>query len=420
MKKTVLNGFLLLAIGLAGCGAETPDAANAQLDYPESDMIEHVDNYHGTEVADPYRWLEDDVRESDAVKNWVDAQNDVTFAYLATIPERELIRQRMTELWDYERFGLPTKAGQRYFYSYNDGLQNQNVIYTQTSLDAEPELLIDPNGWSDDGTVALAAYFPSPDGRYFAYLVQDGGSDWREGKVLDVETGEVLDDHLEWMKFTDISWAGDNSGFYYARFPATSAEDKFQSLNKNQAVYFHKLGNPQAEDEIVYSHPDNPDWLFGNAVTDDGEHLIIVVAVGTDDRYQIIHQDLIDPDAQPEMIIEGFDFDYNLIGNIGNELYFRTNNNAPRNRLITINMDNPAPEHWREVIGEAGDVLDGVSLVGFYIANYHTAVLISCGEWMLKVSIKNIAPIAHANDAVAISFAHVLPQFIQLLLLILS
>ena len=364
MKKTVLNGFLLLAIGLAGCGAETPDAANAQLDYPESDMIEHVDNYHGTEVADPYRWLEDDVRESDAVKNWVDAQNDVTFAYLATIPERELIRQRMTELWDYERFGLPTKAGQRYFYSYNDGLQNQNVIYTQTSLDAEPELLIDPNGWSDDGTVALAAYFPSPDGRYFAYLVQDGGSDWREGKVLDVETGEVLDDHLEWMKFTDISWAGDNSGFYYARFPATSAEDKFQSLNKNQAVYFHKLGNPQAEDEIVYSHPDNPDWLFGNAVTDDGEHLIIVVAVGTDDRYQIIHQDLTDPDAQPEMIIEGFDFDYNLIGNIGNELYFRTNNNAPRNRLITINMDNPAPEHWREVIGEAGDVLDGVSLVG--------------------------------------------------------
>jgi len=364
MKKTGLYGFLLLSAALAGCSAETPDAANAQLDYPESNMIEHVDNYHGTEVADPYRWLEDDVRESDAVKNWVDAQNEVTFAYLATIPERELIRRRMTELWDYERFGLPTKAGPRYFYSYNDGLQNQNVIYTQTSLDAEPELLIDPNSWSDDGTVALAAYFPSPDGRYFAYLVQDGGSDWREGKVLDVQTGEILDDHLEWMKFTNISWAGDSSGFYYARFPATAEEEKFQSLNKNQAVHFHQLGKPQEEDEVVYSRPDNPDWLFGNAVTDDGEHLIIVVAVGTDDRYQIIHQDLTDPDAKPQMIIEGFDFDYTLIGNIGNELYFRTNNKAPRNRLITINMDNPAPEYWREVIGEAEDVLDDVSLVG--------------------------------------------------------
>jgi len=364
MKKTASYGCLFLATCLAACSAEAPDASNTQIDYPESIMVEHVDNYHGTEVADPYRWLEDDVRESDAVKKWVDAQNEVTFAYLATIPEREFIRKRMTQLWDYERYGLPTKAGDRYFYSYNDGLQNQNVIYTQTSLDAEPRLLVDPNDWSDDGTVALAAYFPSPDGRLFAYLVQDGGSDWREAKVLDVETGEVLDDHLEWMKFTNLSWAGDGSGFYYARFPATTEEEKFQSLNKNQAVYFHRLGNLQEEDEIVYARPDHPDWLFGNEVTDDGEHLIIVVAVGTDDRYQIIHQDLTDPDAKPEMIIEGFDFDYHLIGNIGNELYFRTNNNASRNRLITIHMDNPEPEHWREVIAEADDVLDDVSLVG--------------------------------------------------------
>jgi len=364
MKKTATYGLLLLSTYLLACGAESPDATTGQIDYPESDMVEHVDNYHGTEVADPYRWLEDDVRESDAVRNWVDAQNDVTFAYLATIPERELIRQRMTELWDYERYGLPTKAGARYFYSYNDGLQNQNVIHTQTSLAAEPELLVDPNTWSDDGTVALAAYFPSPDGRHFAYLVQDGGSDWREAKVLDVESGEVLDDHLQWMKFTNISWAGDGSGFYYARFPATSEEEKFQSLNKNQIVYFHRLGTPQDEDEIVYARPDYPDWLFGNEVTDDGEHLVIVVAVGTDDRYQIIHQNLADPDAEPVMIIEGFDFDYNLIGNIGSELYFRTNNGAPRNRLITIDMENPEPENWREVIAEAEDVLDNVSLVG--------------------------------------------------------
>lgn len=327
-------------------------------------MVEQTDNYHGTEVADPYRWLEDDVRESSAVSDWVAAQNETSFAYLAAIDERDLIKSRMTELWDYERFGLPERAGDRYFYSYNDGLQNQNRIFTQTSLQAEPELLIDPNAWSEDGTIALAAYFPSPDGKKMAYLIQDGGSDWREGRVLDVISGEIMEDRLEWLKFTDISWAGDGSGFYYARFPATSDEEKFQALNKNMTIYFHRLGAGQSEDTLVYGRPDYPDWLFGNAVTDDGEHLVITVAVGTDSRFQIIHLDLTEPGAEPVMLIEGFDHDYTLLGNIGSELYFRTNNNAPKNRLIAIDVDNPQPENWREVIAESKDVLDNVSIVG--------------------------------------------------------
>jgi prolyl oligopeptidase len=357
--------WMPIAMGLLilGCGQQSADAPGA-VDYPATSTVEHVDAYYGTEVDDPYRWLEDDVRESADVAAWVAAQNDVTFAYLATIPERERIEKRMTELWDYERFGLPVKEGGRYFYSYNDGLQNQDVVYTQAALEAEPELLIDPNTWSEDGTVALAAYYPSPDGRHVAYLVQDGGSDWRVAQVLHIETGTVLDDRLEWLKFTELSWTSDGSGFYYSRYPATAEEDKFQSLNKNMAVYFHRVGMSQDEDELIYARPDEPDWRPNAEVTDDGRHLVITIGVGTDDRYSIVYQDLIDPESEPVMIIEGFDNDYTLIGNVDDELYFRTNNGAPRNRLIAIDPRKPSPENWREVVAETEDVLDAVSLVG--------------------------------------------------------
>ncbi|MDH4072569.1 MAG: S9 family peptidase, partial [Gammaproteobacteria bacterium] len=207
MRKT--TSALIAALALAACSPEPSVETPRAIEYPPTATVDHVDVYHGTEVSDPYRWLEDDVRESTDVGNWVSTQNDVTFAYLATIPERAQIQKRLTELWDYERYGLPTKEGGRYFYSHNDGLQNQSVIYTQTALDGERERLIDPNTWSDDGTVALADYFPSPDGRYVGYLVQDGGSDWRVGKVLDVGTGETLADTLDWLKFTALSWASD-------------------------------------------------------------------------------------------------------------------------------------------------------------------------------------------------------------------
>jgi len=364
-RKTTIAFSLLTALALiVACSRNGTGDVPETIHYPETATVDHVDDYHGTEISDPFRWLEDDVRESDAVKNWVDAQNEVTFAYLASIPERELIAKRMRELWDYERFSLPKKAGDRYFYRYNNGLQNQDVIRTQTSLDGAAELLIDPNTWSDDGTVALAGYWPSKDGSHIAYTIQDGGSDWREARVMNVDTGEVLDDHLEWLKFTGLSWAADGSGFYYSRYPATSAADKYQSLNKNMIVYFHRLGTSQDADEVIYARPDYPDWGPRATVTDDGEHLVITISVGTDDRYSIVHQDLTDPDAEPVMIIEGFDYDYSLVGNIGDELYFRTNNGAPRNRLIAIDVNHPQPENWREVIAEAEDVLDGISLVG--------------------------------------------------------
>ncbi len=365
LRKANIAFFLLTSCALiVACSRDNAGDSSETINYPETATVDHVDNYHGNDIADPYRWLEDDVRESDAVKSWVDAQNEVTFAYLASIPERKLIAKRMRELWDYERFTLPRKAGNRYFYKHNDGLQNQSVFYTQSSLDGDAELLIDPNTWSDDGTVALAGYYPSKDGSHIAYTIQDGGSDWREAKVMNVETGAVLDDHLEWLKFTGLSWTADGSGFYYSRYPATAAEEKYQSLNKNMKVYLHRIGTSQDEDEVVYERPDNPDWGPRAEVTDDGEHLVITISIGTDDRYSIVHQDLTDPEAEPVMIIEGFDYDYSLIGNIGSELYFRTNNGAPKNRLITIDVNHPQPANWREVIPEAKDVLDDVNLVG--------------------------------------------------------
>ena len=355
---------LLVGVALAACSRNEPALQTPTVEYPATATVEHVDTYHGVEVADPYRWLEDDIRESEGVDAWVNAQNEVTFAYLESIPEREIIEKRLTELWDYERYGMPVKEGGLYYYSYNNGLQNQNVVYVQESLDAEAELLIDPNTWSEDGTVAMASYFPSPDGKHVAYLIQDGGSDWRQARIIEVGGGAVLDDELDWLKFTGLSWAKDGSGFYYSRYPETKGEEKFQSLNANHAVYFHRLGTSQDDDALVYTQPDNPEWGYAASVTDDGAHLVITVWKGTDDRYQIVHQDLTAADDEPEMLIEGFDYDYSLVGNVGSELYFRTNKDAPRNRLIAIDVENPEPENWREVIPQAVDVLDGVSLVG--------------------------------------------------------
>jgi prolyl oligopeptidase len=359
--QIILLGSVL---ALTACGEKQQETAPAGFAYPETTRVDHVDHYHGVDVADPYRWLEDDVRENPAVKDWVAAQNEVTFAYLGDIPEKEAIARRLKELWDYEKYGLPEKKGGRYIYEYNDGLQNQDQLYLQSSLDAEPELLVDPNSWSEDGTVALASFFPSPDGRHLAYLVQDGGSDWRIARLLEIEGRKELDDQLEWLKFTSLSWAKDGSGFYYSRYPATESGEKFQSLNLNQAVYFHRLGTAQEDDELVYARPDNPDWGFNAEVTDDGRYLVITVWKGTDNRYQIVYLDLSDPEAAPVTLIERFDHDYTLVGSIGSELYFRTNNQAPRNRLIAIDVNRPAAEHWREIVPEAEDVLSAASLVG--------------------------------------------------------
>jgi len=363
VRPTIIAAVsLLLPMTMTtACGPESaPD--DAGLEYPATATEDHADVYHGVRVDDPYRWLEDDVRENPDIRAWVDAQNELTFAYLEQIPERALIRDRMRQLWDFERWGLPRKKNGRYFFSYNDGLQNQDVVYVLEALDAEPTLLLDPNTWSDDGTVALGAYYPSPDARYVAYLVQDGGSDWRSARVVDVATGDLLADELGWIKFSALAWAADSTGFYYSRYPAPDEEQKFQGLNHNHAVYFHRLGTTQAEDRLVYANPDNPDWGYSATVSDDGAFLVITVWKGTDDRYQVLYQDLRQQDNPPVMLVEGFDFDYTFVGNIGGELLFRTTNSAPRGRLVAI--DTAGSGRIREIVPHGEDVLTRASLVG--------------------------------------------------------
>ena len=364
--------LIAAACVLTGCADDpAPAADSAAIEYPETVKTDHTDTYHGTVVPDPYRWLEDDVRESEDVADWVERQNTVTFGYLESIEERERIEARLRELWDYERYGLPRREGGRYFFEYNDGLQNQDVLYVQEELDGEPRLLLDPNAWADDATVALASWFPSPDGKRLAYLEQDGGSDWRIARVLDVDSGELLEDRLEWLKFTGLAWAKDGSGFYYSRYPEVPEDAKFQSLNTNQAVYFHRLGDPQADDTLVYARPDQPSWGFGAQVTDDGRYLVITVWQGTDDRYQIAVRDLAREDGEVEMLIEGFEHDYSLAGNRGSELFFRTSRDAPRGRLIAIDLDRPEPAEWREIIPQTEQVLTQVEHVGGqFVAEY--------------------------------------------------
>jgi len=246
--------FLLLPVAAAAFA----QSSGPGIAYPATTRGEVAEEQFGERVADPYRWLENDVRRDPAVRAWVTAQNEVTNRFLAALPGRAQIRARMTELYDYERFGIPEKAGSRYFYTRNDGLQNQSVLYVRDGLDGAPRVLIDPNTWSQDGATALAEWDPSEDGSHLLYSIQDGGTDWRTVRVLDVATGRILDDEVKWVKFSDLDWAKDGSGFFYSRFPEPSAEGQFQSTNENQAVYFHRLGTRQDEDRLVYATPDRP------------------------------------------------------------------------------------------------------------------------------------------------------------------
>ena len=255
-------------------------ADDGSLSYPETKQVKQVDDYHGTKVSDPYRWLEDDVRESDEVAAWVEAQNKVTFGFLESIPQRKAIEKRLTELWDFEKFGSFFKEGGRYYYLYNSGLQNQYVLYVMDSLDGEARVLIDPNTWSDDGTVALSGMSFSDDGRYMAYGIQDGGSDWRTWRVMEIEGKRVLEDELKWLKFTSTTWTKDGKGFFYSRYDEPKEGAEFQSLNLNQKVFYHRVGTSQADDVLVYSRPDNPEWGFSTEVTEDGRYLIITILEG--------------------------------------------------------------------------------------------------------------------------------------------
>lgn len=361
------NWFGAAALTLAAaCGGdgENPageaEADRASLQYPETVTVEQIDNYHGTDVADPYRWLEDDVRESEAVAAWVASQNEVTDEYLSGLEHRDAIKAQLARFWDYEKFSLPTKKGDYTFFSRNDGLQNQFVLYVQQG-DGEARMLLDPNGWSEDGATALAGYYPSPDGRLLAYMIQDGGSDWRTVKVIDVDSGADLGDTIDWVKFSGLDWAKDGSGFYYSRYPEPEEGEEFQSLNIDQAVYFHRLGNDQASDEKIYARPDQPEHGFAAEVSSTGDALVITVWKGTDAKYEVVTIDLTAPGAEPFTLVEGFHSDYSYIATANGKHYFFTDDNAPKGRVAAIPVERG---QWEEIIAEQDGVLSSINIVG--------------------------------------------------------
>jgi prolyl oligopeptidase len=347
--------------------------------YPPTRKGDVVDDYHGTRVADPYRWLED--VDSPETHAWVEAQNRVTFAYLSQIPERERIRRRLTELWDYPKYGAPFQKGGRYFFFKNSGLQNQSVLYTQSSLTAEPELLLDPNTLSADGTVALSILSFTEDGRTMVYGTSGSGSDWQEFRVRDVLTRQDRTDHLKWIKFSSAAWTHDGGGFFYSRYPEPAAgNDPLLQVNHDQKVYYHRLGTDQSADRLIYERPDHPDWGFAVEVSADGRYAVYIVWLGTDRRNRIYYQDLGDPahprlDAPVVRLLDDFDASYAFVGNDGSTFYFQTDNNAPKGRVIALNTSQPASSAWRELIPQAPDVIEGSQLVHntFVIRYLHDA-----------------------------------------------
>jgi len=361
----VACGGLFFLSSLASLAGDTP------LKYPKTKRGDQVDDYHGTKVPDPYRWLEADVRESKDVAAWVEAENKVTNAYLEAIPQREAIKKRLTELWNFERYSLPSKKSGLYFFTRNDGLQNQSVLYVADGLKAKPRVLLDPNKWSKDGTVSLAGTAISPEAKFLAYGKSEGGSDWHTWHVLDVRTGKALSDELKWIKFSNISWTNDGKGFFYTRFPEPEKGKKFQGLAYNAAVYYHRVGSVQGDDVLVYKRPDHEDWGFGTEVSEDGRYLVISIWKGTDHRNPVVYRDLREPFAGFVDLIDNFENKYDFVGNDGPVFYFVTDMDAPMGRLIAIDTRKPEPKNWKEIVPTSKNALQGVNLFGnLFVANY--------------------------------------------------
>jgi prolyl oligopeptidase len=369
--------IVCLAVFLLLAGIPLLAGEAQSLQYPVARKGDVVDDYHGVKVADPYRWLEDP--DSAETRAWVEAENKVTFGYLEQIPARDKIKARLTQLWNYEKYGLPYKRGDRYFYTKNDGLQNQSVLYTAKSLTGTPTVLLDPNILSKDGTVALAGYAISRDGKRMAYGLAASGSDWTEWNVRDVETAKDLADHLKWVKFSRASWTRDGKGFYYSRYDEPDEKTKLQSVNYFQKLYYHRVGTAQAEDKLVYERKDHKEWGFGGSVTDDGRYLIIYVSQGTDPRNLLFYKDLKDDKAPVVELIKDFEANYGLIDNDGPVFYLETDLDAPRSRVVAVDLRRPDKKNWREVIPQAAETLQGVSLFGnefiaTYLKDAHTQV----------------------------------------------
>ena len=355
----------------------SPSASPAQFKYPTAPTNDTVEDYNGVKVADPYRPLENpDAPES---QKWIEAENKITFDFLKTIPEREGIKKRLTEVWDYERFGVPFKEKKSYFFSKNTGLQNQNVLYTAANFIEQPKILLDPNTLAKDGTIALSGVDVTDDAKLLAYGLATAGSDWQQWKVRDVETGKDRTDLVDWVKFSGASWKKDGSGFFYSRYDKPDEKNKLRTAVYNHKLFFHQIGTPQAQDKLIYERPEQKEWLLNSEVTDDGRYLIITIQRGTDPKNRIFYKNLVDPNSKVVELLDKADAEYSFIDNDGPIFAFRTNLNAPLGRIVTINTCKPAPVQIDELVPESKDKLEAVNSVGdhfvaLYLHDAHSVV----------------------------------------------
>ena len=357
MLKLINRRWIFMSMSLIGGQAF---AQQQPIVYPETKKVDTVDNYHGTAIADPYRWLEDD--NSEATKEWVIAQNKVTQEYLSKIPFRAQIKKRLEELWNYPKNGAPSKHGDYYYFFKNDGLQNQSVLYRSATLNGTPEVFLDPNKLSADGTVALGAMSFSKDGKYFAYLVAKAGSDWQEGYVMDVATKQLLPDKLDWIKFSGLSWRG--NGFYYSRYDKPEEKSKLSRKNEFQKVYYHQVGDPQEKDVLVYKDDAHPLRMGGISVTEDERFLVLGLTEGTSGR-EIWYRDMEDPNQKDfALLIKGFEYEPDVIDNDGATLLVRTNHNAPNYKIVAIDPKHPEEANWKVLVPEKKEALEGVGTGG--------------------------------------------------------
>jgi prolyl oligopeptidase len=353
-RKWIALFFALLLCSLIfGCKGR-----EQTLTYPVTEKVDAVDDYFGTKVPDPYRWLENDKDEK--VKLWVEAQNKVTFDYLSKIPLREKIRQRLQEIYNYPRFSAPFRAGEYYFFYKNDGLQNQNVIYIQKGLEGEPKVFLDPNTLSPDGTTRASLVGFSKDNHYAAYSRSEGGSDWQEVRVMEVETGNELEDRIQWVKFTGAAWHG--NGFYYSGFDKPEEGKELTAKNEFQKIFYHKLGAPQSEDQLIYEDKAHPLRYHSVYVTEDKKFLLLNVSEGTHGN-ELYFKDLTKKDSEFAPLVTGFEYNTSVIDNIEDKFLIGTDVDAPKGKIMLVDTKNPAKENWLPVVPEKTEAISSASIV---------------------------------------------------------
>ena len=362
MKKRLFALAVIPLVFFLNTCTKDQSVSQSELTYPETKKVDVKDDYFGTIVPDPYRWFED--TGSEDVKAWVEAQNEVTFSYLEQIPFREKIRQRITELYDYPKYSSPFRVGDHYFFYKNEGLQNQSVIYVQEGLEGEPEVFIDPNELSPDGTIRIYLTGFSEDDRYAAYSRSEAGSDWQEIRIMEIATKKELEDRIQWVKFSGAAWY--NDGFFYSGYDKPEEGQELKEQNKYQKIFYHKLGDPQEKDRLVYEDREHPLRYVSADITEDSRYLILVVSEGTSGN-ELYYKELGDEEAGFKPLVIGFDHDTYVIDNIGKDFLAYTNIDAPNYRVAKIDPDAPDQENWSDIIPEKDEVLNSANTAGGYL-----------------------------------------------------